>query len=78
MRKARSMEKCYRVIVLVEEGPETFMARISKVSAKSRGDATIDVLMFYAKEGLNLSSVKKTSVREMPLGKSTLELGEVR
>jgi hypothetical protein len=72
------MEKCYRVIVLIEESPEIFTARISKVVAKSRGDAIIDVLMDYAKEGLNLSQVKRTVTRELPIGKNVLALGEVK
>jgi hypothetical protein len=71
------MEKCYRVIVLIQEAPGTFTARIEKVPATSRGDAVISVLMTYAKDGLNLNLVKKTSTKELPVGRNVLAaLGE--
>jgi hypothetical protein len=72
------MEKCYRVIVLIQEAPETFTARIEKVSGASRGDAVISVLMTYAKDGLNLNLVKKTSTKELPVGGNVLALGVAR
>jgi hypothetical protein len=60
------MEKKFRVILLVEESPGSFVGRIHRVFAKSRGDALLDALCFYVTTGANLNTVKKTSVTEMP------------
>lgn len=71
------MEKKFRVILLIEEKPESFVARIHRGYAQNRGDALLDALALYASMGADLGRVKNSRVTEVVGSKTLLGLNAI-